>query len=259
MRLCSEYCFLHPNNSKCDICKAEVPPVSPPTTEMPGHYPLCGVYCKEINPNDPLCGHCAVEEPPSPAVPDVPIVPVPSVPSVPRTDSVPTVPPNPSEPSTGPTEIATVPPTSPTAISDRCCYGDACIPLPASGICPAICQQPCRLADDAGTVVVGAVPCYNPGCPNRCADAIARNDKDRLEFIVWLKNKMQQIQVDYMRAIEACIKRTELAYADKLANIERQLQLEHERSALNAQQLAGSDCGTTAPSTAVGGLPAKCD
>lgn len=60
--------------------------------------------------------------------------------------------------------------------------------------------------------------------------------------MMWLKNKISLIQTQYMEAIEACIRRTEAAYAQELLVVGQQLQAEYERNGVEEARLLTS-CG----------------
>lgn len=90
----------------------------------------------------------------------------------------------------------------------KCCYLDRCDVVPIDFNCDPICYEPCDS------------PCtgqcqLNPQCPKRCEEI--HQQQLRIEYKIWLMQKINEIKLKYKKMAEACILRTQIAMESDIA------------------------------------------
>lgn len=91
----------------------------------------------------------------------------------------------------------------------QCCYMDQCSYVPLAASCEPRCYEPC----DA--VCTGR--CYvNPQCPNECERV--RLEQYKLQYRIWLSQKLNEIKKKYRAMATACLLRTRLAFVGEVQN-----------------------------------------
>lgn len=91
----------------------------------------------------------------------------------------------------------------------QCCYMDSCSYVPMNEPCEPRCYEPCD------SVCTGH--CFeNPQCPGECERV--RMEQYKLQYRIWLSQKLNAIKQKYRAMATACLLRTRLAYVGEVQN-----------------------------------------
>jgi hypothetical protein len=99
----------------------------------------------------------------------------------------------------------------------QCCYMDQCTFVPMAASCEPRCYEPCD------SVCTGR--CFvNPQCPNACERV--RLEQYRLQYQIWLSQKLNAIKNKYRAMATACLLRTRLAFVGEVQHYTQKVRSE---------------------------------
>ncbi|KAG5670250.1 hypothetical protein PVAND_000527 [Polypedilum vanderplanki] len=91
----------------------------------------------------------------------------------------------------------------------QCCYMDQCSFVPISASCEPRCYEPCDSVCTGRCLV-------NPQCPNDCEKV--RLEQYKLQYRIWLSQKLNEIKKKYRAMATACLLKTRLSFVGEVQN-----------------------------------------